>query len=356
MNNSDKRFDPEAELKMPITVERHWARPLIIFCFFFMMISVWAYTCRGCMRSDSPFSTADNGSGGSDMGDGSGSGESGDGPGAGKSGSGKGKTNARGRVGTGATAQAPGSSSPSTGKVRADAPGESRIINTTPPPQIEQLAQQQNTTQVKTIPTPKTGGTSAGQSGKYGKYGVARKGFYGLEIRKNEKILFIVDTSGSMAAPSKELPGKNRLDVLKLELQRSIFEGNKTDRKNGGFILLSFNSFTTAFPKKSMCSYSDSIALQQARSFIDSMACGGGTMMIPAWEHAFDICKRRGINTIYFMTDGYPGDAFDDAWLQKKLKKRRLTELKINCVAVGEDRDFMRKISKMTKGQYIFIP
>ena len=154
-----------------------------------------------------------------------------------------------------------------------------------------------------------------------------------------------------------ELPQKNRLDVLKLELLRSI-DGNIENKssRSGGFTILAFHSTTEAFPKNRVCRYDDSHGIKKAKKFIDELRPAGGTMMAAAWKLALKLCKKQGIDTVYFMTDGFPGDNFNEKWLAKELKHHRLTELKINCVAVGSDHQFMKNIAQSNHGKYVFIP
>ena len=89
-----------------------------------------------------------------------------------------------------------------------------------------------------------TGGTAAG-----------RKGFYGLDVAGKSKALFLIDVSGSMASASSEFPGKTRLDVLKMELKKSLFGGQELSEKSfsrsGGFIIIAFSSTTSCFPAAS---------------------------------------------------------------------------------------------------------
>jgi uncharacterized SAM-binding protein YcdF (DUF218 family) len=73
-------------------------------------------------------------------------------------------------------------------------------------------------------------------------------------------------------------------------------------------------------------------------------------------KFSLDIIKEKDIDTVYFMTDGMPGDNFNDQWLLEQLKRHHLTKLKIHCISVGMDQQFMKKIADHTHGKYIYIP
>ena len=141
---------------------------------------------------------------------------------------------------------------------------------------------------------------------------------------------------------------------LRSELKMDFFSSER--KPIGGFVILSFNSSVKSFPEKNICRYRNSKAMKEARNFIENLAPGGGTMMCPAWQKALDIAKEEKIDTVYFMTDGMPGDNFDDQWLLEELNQRHLTKLKIHCISVGMDQQFMKNIADHTHGKYIFIP
>ena len=53
-----------------------------------------------------------------------------------------------------------------------------------------------------------------------GKPGNGAGGFYGVEVRAEKRVVFLVDVSGSMGAVTPE--GGSRLDVMKRELRRAV--------------------------------------------------------------------------------------------------------------------------------------
>lgn len=323
-------------------VKKHWSRAFIYLLLYLALAGIWSYCCASCIRTSGDKPGIGTGSGG---GGGRGASDSGSGSGAGPSGSGSGKL-----------AQAPAQPAAGSGNKTGEA-GSSGTANTiTPsgvPGNVSNTAASDSSVlqQVESIayhqPAPEVKSGGAGNV-------AGRKGFYGLETGNSIRSIFIVDTSGSMGAMSSELPGKSRVEVLKMELEKSIFNPKRPNI--GGFIIFAFNSQSRRFPEKTLCRYRDTKAMQEARQFINVLHAGGGTMMIQAWEKALDTAKKENIDTIYFMTDGQPGDNFSDQWLLAQLSKYRFKKLKIHCVSVGMDQQFMKKISDHTHGTYIYIP
>ena len=315
-------------------------------------VCFWAFCCRGCI-DNSAHGIGFGSGGGSDFGTGPGSGNSGDGPGAGKKGDNKGKfEQAKGNAGIGKDAAPAGTANPSNGQYAIDGAPDTPAapVLTQPPLHIESIAQEITPpTPVKMVAKVQTGGAPQG-----------RKGFYGVTVRDSSKVLYIVDSSGSMGSGSQELPGKSRIDVLKMELKKAIFSAPRGRLSTGGFSIVRFDSGAVSYPpkKKGLCKYSDKKRMKEAEEFIDQMYSGGGTNMKTAWLEAFEIIKKCNIDTVNFLTDGEPGDGFNPVWLQESLKKARIRgRLTINCISIGGGgQGLMKKIAEDFKGSYVFIP
>lgn len=348
--DSLKRFAPEQELaKSNIPRFYRW-RTLIIFCIFLLLTVLWAVCCRSCVAELT--GRVGFGGGGADFGTGPGSGNAGDGPGAGKTGDNKGKHDqAKGSAGIGKDASTAGTDNPADGKFAVDgtpstpaAPGL-----TQPPVHIESIAQEViPQVPVKVVAKKFTGGAPQG-----------RKGFYGMKVRKTSRVLFIVDCSDSMGAGSSEIPGKSRMDVLKMELEKAIFASNISRSSPGGFSIVKFSNGAEYFPppQKGMCKYSDTKRMKEAKEFIDQLYPSGGTNMKSAWRAALEVIKKQSIDTVYFLTDGDPGDGFDPVWLQKTIKKGNIRgRLTVNCIAIGGGRELMKKIAEDFQGSFVVIP
>lgn len=349
--SKQKQFAPEQETAANRIPELYRWRTLIIFCVMLVLILLWAYFCRGCI-SLSGGSSLGFGSGGSNFGTGPGSGNSGDGPGAGKNGDNKGKfDDAQGRAGIGKDASEPGTANPSSGTLAIDGTtaATAAVVLTKLPLHIEHIEQTVVTPPpVQTPVTLQTGGTVQG-----------RKGFYGISVRENARILFIVDCSGSMGSGSTEIVGKNRLEVVQMELEKVIFNKNRSKYSTGAFAIIKFSDDAQQFPppKKGLCRYTDQKNLKQSQEFIDLLQPGGSTNMKKAWLTAMEMIKKYRIDTVYFLTDGEPGDGFDTLWLKENMKKNHVKPITVNCITVGgHGKMLMQTIAKEFRGSFIFIP
>ena len=358
----EKRFAPEQELaKNNIPHFYRW-RTLIIFCFFLSLTTCWAVCCRSCVADltghSTGFGTNSYGSAGANSNvpnPNSDSGNSGDGPGAGKAGK---NGSAPGKFDQAKGVDGIGKDAVSTNHDNKLNPQAAAGINQQPndnpeimqpPVHVENIARETPPPVPEKVVTPQISGSAPrrGQS------------FYGVAVRKTSRILFIVDCSGSMSANSSKIAGKARIDVLKMELEKALFV-NISKYSTGGFAIVKFDDDAKLFPKKKnkLCQYSDTKLMQEAKDFVDQLYPTGGTNMKKAWNAAVDVIKKQNIDTVYFLTDGEPGDDFDPAWLKKTLKKSRINnKLTINCIAIGDAGLFlMKKIANDYRGSFVLIP
>ena len=347
--NRLQQYSPKLELANNKVPQLRRCRTLITFGIMLMLLLLWAYFCRGCINLSDSNSL---GFGGGNAGLGSGSGNSGDGPGAGKNGSGKGKfDSAQGKLGIGKDSSAPGTDNPATGDltVESTANTPAAAVLKQLPLHVESIVEtaiQPTPVQINT--TPQTGGAPQG-----------RKGFYGVAVHDSARVLFIIDCSGSMGARSTELPDKTRLEVMKMELEKAIFNKNRSQYSTGAFAIVNFSDDAAQFPprKKGLCRYTETKKLKQAQEFIDQLQAGGSTNMKTAWEAGIEIIKKYRIDTVYFLTDGEPTDNFDVIWLKAAMKKNHVARISVNCVAIGNHgKDRMQAVAKEFRGSFVFIP
>lgn len=192
-------------------------------------------------------------------------------------------------------------------------------------------------------PAPTSKGSKAGTG--------SGKGFYGRSIDGNQNILFIVDHSGSMGTTSPE--GKSRLEVLKINLLRSIREAaNKENPKSiaskapkGTFAIFVFDCSYQAFPENSTLPFASTSSISKAQQFINDIDIGGGTNFRGVWAAAIPFIKKHHINTVYFLTDGEGEDILD---MLKALPKRTT----VHTFAIGTKSDLLKNIAKAHHGTY----
>ena len=335
---------------MSIEPDRHWFRSFLYIIILFILLLLWAALSESCRRTVPLPGSGISDLSGSGGGNGSGSSDSGSGPGAGTTGNGD------------------SSGSDNTEKSSSVNPnGESaNSVQGAQASSVKPKSSSNNGSNEKIVaieslekPQPPPAATGNQQLGNVNSHAAGRKGFYGLEAKPSGKVLFLIDTSGSMGAPSSDFTGLSRLEVLKKELAKYIFDGNipseKTYKRSGGFILVAFSSNTQLFDNGNFTRYSNRADMKQTQEYISKLVPLGGTMMRDAWQKSLKLVKSKDIDTIYFLTDGEPGDGFSSDWALDRMKSVS-SNVVVHCITLGGKRDFMEEIAKKRKGKYIVIP
>jgi len=179
----------------------------------------------------------------------------------------------------------------------------------------------------------------------------SRSGFLGVEVNAGKKMLFIVDTSGSMASQSPE--HASRLDLMKEELITSIRQASHDPRKKygGSFCIIAYASAVQAFPEEGRLRFSASDSLPKVERFVDALTASGGTDMLLAWETAEPLITGTEIQVVYFLSDGEVDDSIASellTFLQRLPKK-----LVINTFSLGVSSELMRQIAGQHRGKYV---
>ena len=171
---------------------------------------------------------------------------------------------------------------------------------------------------------------------------------------KNEKIIFIIDLTGSMGTQTPE--GLSRIEAMKKELismltLRPQKSGEETAR--GSFFLVEYESSVKYFPpEKSLYPFNSILHVETALRHIEKLTANGGTSMGAAWNAVFGLTDENEINTIFFLTDGEPTDCTEadvlrmvNAWNSKR-------KIQINCIAIGRESNLLRRLAKENRGVY----
>lgn len=154
------------------------------------------------------------------------------------------------------------------------------------------------------------------------------------------EVIFIVDTSGSMAGTS--------IQQAKASLSLALSRLTNNDRFN----VIEFNSYHQALfaaPKAA-----DTRALQQAQSFVQRLNADGGTEMAPALEEALRYPAVKGyLKQVIFITDGSVGN---EAALFE-LIHQQLGDARLFTVGIGSAPNsyFMTKAAEFGRGTFTFI-
>jgi hypothetical protein len=208
-----------------------------------------------------------------------------------------------------------------------------------------------------------------------------KKTVYGIESR-SRRILFIIDTSGSMKEPIAKNKGTltgtsadeaeewnmTKIELAKRELKRSI-RGLEPD---AWFNIVSFGTMVVRW--KDAMAKGDMTTKNEAYAFVRDMEAAGGTWAYGAFQEAFrmagagatDKHYEPSLDTIYFISDGAPTDndmdkpkAVDsDTVLAAVREWNRVGRIVVHTVAIdpkaagGRFVDFMKKLAAQNDGQY----
>lgn len=211
--------------------------------------------------------------------------------------------------------------------------------------------------------------------------------FYGLKVR-SDKIMYIIDISGSMQAEKKakattgrDTPGKKpdprpdahaerfsgpKIEIAKLELKRSLQALPKTS----SFNIIAFNHQVQQWKEK-MVDASDANK-EQAYAWIRDMTPSGSTFIDGALQIAFKMAGMGAydkaypgvaLDTIILLSDGAPTDNSDSGTLMDpKIILDHVAEwnpqkrIVIHCIGIDnvvQGIDFMKKLASQNGGIYI---
>lgn len=188
-----------------------------------------------------------------------------------------------------------------------------------------------------------------------GKPGNGAGGFYGVEVRAEKRVVFLVDVSGSMGAVTPE--GGSRLDVMKRELRRAVgsavASANRigAPKEAGNFRVWAFSSGLQLFPDLEPCGFRDRSAVERLNRFVGALGAGGSTNMLMAWRKILELTKHGQLDTVYFLSDGDPSDC--SAEELKRLLTRLPKDVTVHCFAIGLDSSLLREIAAAHNGNYV---
>jgi len=154
------------------------------------------------------------------------------------------------------------------------------------------------------------------------------------------EVIFIIDTSGSMAGAS--------LQQAKQALRMALQTLNANDRFN----LVEFNSVTRKLFSRAV--YADTQSIHAALQYVDNLQADGGTEMAPALRAALQGDELEGyVRQLVFITDGSVGN--ETALF--KLIADQLGNSRLFTVGIGSAPNsyFMRKAAQFGRGSYTFI-
>jgi Ca-activated chloride channel homolog len=160
------------------------------------------------------------------------------------------------------------------------------------------------------------------------------------EGRLPREVIFVIDTSGSMAGAS--------IQQARAALEEALAALTPADRFN----VIQFNSRTERLFSASVPA--GPVEIDRARRWVQGLQANGGTEMLPALRAALEgIDETGGVRQVVFVTDGLVGN--EDqlfSYISRTLGRSRLFTVGIGAAPNGH---FMTKAAQFGRGTYTYI-
>ncbi len=181
--------------------------------------------------------------------------------------------------------------------------------------------------------------------------------FYGIQTF-SDRILFIVDISGSMDKPQKGegAAGRTKMEVCKQELIGAVYNLNKTDTFN----VIFFNHQVIPWQQRKVEATERNKSL--LKKWVTDQIPLGATNIYDSLEMGFKIAHRvtgpPALDTIFFLTDGRPtaGKVRDLRLILDVCREwNKTAKMTIHCIGIGKDHDadFLKELAKIGDGKYV---
>jgi HEAT repeat protein len=167
--------------------------------------------------------------------------------------------------------------------------------------------------------------------------------FYGMRII-SDRLCFVIDNSGSMTSKTKS--GKTRLKAMQDQLTTTF-----TGLPDGTMVNMAF------FAAKVIV-WSDELRIlnsssrESAVEMINGIGTSGKTI---TYEGLMAGLADPRVDTIYLLTDGQPyGGAYPNTGdiLREIGRVNSVRHVVINCISVGQDSTFLKKLAEQNHGKY----
>lgn len=166
--------------------------------------------------------------------------------------------------------------------------------------------------------------------------------YYGMPI-ESERIVFVVDVSGSMAEQANT-KGDTRLDLAKQALLQVIARLTPTTSVD----LVAFSDDARSWVGGLEPVDDDTRA--DFERFVTGLTAGGGTNVHDAMRDALAVAD---VDTVYLLSDGQPsvGEITEPDLLARQIAKWNLERrARIHTIAIGMDSDFLREVAERSGG------
>ncbi len=172
--------------------------------------------------------------------------------------------------------------------------------------------------------------------------------FFGIRI-ESERVVFVVDTSGSMTAPMRLTTGSGgsrRIDVVKSELISALRALSPETRYN----VVTFSNGARAMHKKLVEANPKNV--EQTTKKVAKLRADGGTNLFGG---VVEVLKANELDTIVVLSDGAPtlGTFTRPADLERVLGALcRQRGVRLHAIAVGAQQNLLQRLAEATGGEY----
>ena len=176
------------------------------------------------------------------------------------------------------------------------------------------------------------------------------KAYYDIPVTSS-RIVFIIDTSGSMTAPITGYEGgqTTRLERAKHELGGLLRELPDST----AFNIISFNTEVSAWQNSGMLMANEK-GVMNAVGYVANLQTAGRTSANQALTMAIEFNAEA--DTIYFLTDGAPSDASPEQIIANVEKLNRFQRAKIHCIGLGGGfGGFLQALADQNDGEFKLV-
>ena len=178
--------------------------------------------------------------------------------------------------------------------------------------------------------------------------GETRSSFYGLPVLATE-VVFAIDASDSMKRPAKEGGGPSRQELARAELLRAL-DGLPDDALVD---IVSFGKGADSW--RGELTELGRRRRRDARRHVETLSLSWGTEIYGGLREAL---RDPRTDTVVFMTDGDPQLSLmqDRAALRRLVAQwNRTRHTTIDCVSLGGDRAWLRRLAEESGGRYVQV-